>query len=195
MDEDPHPGSGDRATARPAAAVARLLERIPGRARPAIGAAVVAVLLIVSAVLLFGGGEEDGNEAAKPTRSTEPLLPPGVKCVGQGCTGKDPEDMGCGDDRAETTADAMVGTVYIEVRYSEVCRAAWARIAQAGPGDAVRITRSGQDGPSGHGQTGRAGANGGGYTRMLAVQTSAEAKACATLVNGETGCTRPTPRP
>ncbi|MGP3999942.1 DUF2690 domain-containing protein [Streptomyces sp. 8N706] len=151
---------------------------------------VVGVLLVIAAaVLLLGPGGGDDAEAARtsptPGVSEEPDLPAGVKCSGKDCTGKDPETAGCGGKYAKTVADATVGGAFIEVRYSEVCGAAWARIAEAAPGDTVRITAAQQS------ESGTADQDNDAYTPMVAASSPDRAKACIRTKAGESGCTVP----
>ncbi|RMB87841.1 XRE family transcriptional regulator [Streptomyces shenzhenensis] len=149
------------------------------------GAAVV----IGAVFFLTGNGGEKKNEGAdkspSPSASTAADLPPGVKCAGSGCTGKDAETMGCSGDLVTTAKSVTVGTTTVEVRYSKTCGTAWGRISGAGPGDEVRIAA----GTTSH--TGAVDATGdtGAYTPMVAVRAATEAKACATLSTGQTGCT------
>ncbi|MDT0610274.1 helix-turn-helix domain-containing protein [Streptomyces lancefieldiae] len=154
-------------------------------------AGVVGVLVVVAGAFFLlddGGGEK--NEGTKPspspTVSSNPELPPGVKCGGDLCTGKDPEVMGCGGDLVTTAATATVGTAAVEVRYSKTCGAAWARVTQAAQGDEVRVSADGRNE-----QTGAITAAGDtvAYTPMVAVKSGAEAKACVTLSSGRKGCT------
>ncbi|MGS2589871.1 XRE family transcriptional regulator [Streptomyces hebeiensis] len=170
-----------------------------GRPKAAVFAAgiVGALLLVAAAVLLtdIGGdsGEstlaEESSPPPSPSKSA-PSLPAGVLCSGEDCTGKDPEEMGCGGEYAQTTSNATVGTALIEVRYSETCGAAWARITQAVAGDEVRITQGdAQEEGAGKAQTGSVETTNDAYTPMLAVPDAAAAKACATLAAGQTGCT------
>ncbi|WP_311680154.1 helix-turn-helix domain-containing protein [Streptomyces dubilierae] len=152
-------------------------------------AGVVGVLVVIAgAFYLTGGGDDDTKgraESPKPTVSTDPDLPPGVKCSGDSCTGKDAENMGCSGDLVTTARTATVGTTVVEVRYSETCKAAWGRITQAAQGDEVQIS------------AGKAKQNGSitaagdtiAYTPMVAVKNAADAKACATLAAGGQGCT------
>ncbi|WP_432587925.1 DUF2690 domain-containing protein [Streptomyces sp. HD1123-B1] len=163
-----------------------------GRRRIALfaGGVVGSLLLAAGAVALVGTGGDDGKPAAAPKTApatTAPSLPRGVKCAGKGCAGKDPEDMGCGGAKATTSANLTVGTAYVEVRYSETCGAAWARITRAAPGDEIRVTAPG--GGAGAGQRGEVDADGDAYTRMVPVETTAQATACATLTSGKRGCT------
>ncbi|WP_344071259.1 DUF2690 domain-containing protein, partial [Streptomyces crystallinus] len=150
---------------------------------------VVGALLVIAAAVLLtdlgGGGDDKAAPAlsATPT-SAAPSLPAGVKCARDSCTGQDPEVMGCGGAFARTVASAKVGAALVQVRYSQTCQAAWARIQQAAPGDKVQISTG-----STAGGTGTVDADKDAYTQMLAVDGPASAKACATLVSGKTGCT------
>ncbi|MDQ0941289.1 DUF2690 domain-containing protein [Streptomyces sp. V1I1] len=151
---------------------------------------VGALLVIAAAVLLtdLGGDGTDGKPAAKPPpaapTTSSPQLPAGVKCSGKACTGQDPEAMGCGGEFAKTVSSATVGKTFVEVRYSKTCQAAWARITQAAPGDALQISVAGKSA-----QNELVNADNDAYTPMTAVAAPAEAKACATLKTGVTGCT------
>ncbi|MER5836039.1 DUF2690 domain-containing protein [Streptomyces sp. NPDC002130] len=153
-------------------------------------AGVVGVLVVIAgAFYLTGGGGDDeakgGAPSPTPTVSSDPKLPPGVKCSGAGCTGKDAEAMGCSGDLVTTAQTATVGTTVVEVRYSETCKAAWGRITQAAQGDEIQISSGKAK------QTGSITAAGDSiaYTPMVAVKSAADAKACATLTAGQRGCT------
>ncbi|WP_229840391.1 helix-turn-helix domain-containing protein [Streptomyces brasiliensis] len=154
-------------------------------------AGVVGVLVIIGGVYCFtGDGGDKKNEGTatrspSPSASTDPSLPAGVKCAGAGCTGKDAEAMGCSGDLVTTAKAATVGTTSVEVRYSKTCGTAWGRITGAAQGDEVRVTAGGSS------RTGDITAAGDtiAYTPMVAVKDAAEAKACAVLASGRTGCT------
>ncbi|MGP3928128.1 helix-turn-helix domain-containing protein [Streptomyces sp. 8N616] len=161
-----------------------------GRRVPMFLAGVLGALVVIAGgVLLLGLGRDDGSEAAEPppspTASKKSDLPAGVKCSGADCAGEDPEVMGCGGKYAETVSQATVGGAFIEVRYSEVCGAAWARITQAAPGDAVSITAAKRT------ESGTADADKDAYTRMVTVTAPESAKACARTKAGADGCTVP----
>lgn len=154
---------------------------------------VGALLLVAAAVLLLdlGGGGKAEKAAPSPSaaKNTRPALPAGVKCNGTDCTGKDPEEMGCGGQYATSPARGLAGRTLVEVRYSEVCGAAWARITGAVQGDEVTIAS---------GRTSRqaaAGADGDAYTVMVPVNGSPEkVKACgATNATGAKWCAKPVP--
>lgn len=152
------------------------------------GAVGTALLVLVAYVLTsyLTGHHKDRKAEPPPSPTTSaPVLPAGVECVGAGCTGKDPEAMGCGGDQADSPARAVVGAVTVEVRYSRTCGAAWARIQGAAPGDSVRLDVGRKK--SKKGLVGDADTD--AYTPMVAVGSPADAKACAALVSGQRGCT------
>ncbi|KOG88533.1 membrane protein, partial [Streptomyces varsoviensis] len=160
------------------------------------------LLIIAAAVLLIGVGGNSGDDAKKPADSAaspsasgKAKPPAGVKCVGQDCTGKDPEAMGCGGASATSPASATIGSAYVEVRYSKVCGAYWARITQAAPGDAVQVAAAGGDAGSARTENGKVERDADAYTPMLAASAPLRVKACATLATGEKGCTPATAAP
>ncbi|MEU3252783.1 DUF2690 domain-containing protein [Streptomyces sp. NPDC006997] len=179
----PPPGGTPAAARRPGSGRGRRLGLVLASGVGVLGVAVAAYLLASR------GGDSDGAASAPsptPTATAEVKLPPGVRCVGEGCTGKDAEETGCGGDLAATARTVTVGTTVVEVRYSETCGAAWGRISQAVPGDAVRVTAGGatQDGSV------TVAGDTDAYTPMVAVRKAADAVVCATLASGEAGCTR-----
>ncbi|MFD8075381.1 DUF2690 domain-containing protein [Streptomyces sp. NPDC059718] len=152
---------------------------------------VAVVLAVAGATVLTGGGGGDDRARPGPSPTARAAgLPAGVKCTGQDCTGKDPEGMGCGGGNARTAAAAWVGGAYVEMRYSGVCAAAWARISAGAPGDTVSVTEAGGAHRSQHSRIGQDPA---AYTSMLAVRTPGAARACATLTTGPHGCATPPP--
>ncbi|MEV1024505.1 XRE family transcriptional regulator [Streptomyces sp. NPDC050264] len=149
---------------------------------------VGAALVVLVAYVLTSGGDSDKNDKAGPSSApttSAPQLPAGVQCVGDSCTGKDPEAMGCGGDFADSPTRAVVGAVTVEVRYSKTCKAAWARIQGAAPGDSVQLDAGAKS--SKKGLVGDADTD--AYTPMVEVGTASDAKACATLATGVKGCT------
>jgi hypothetical protein len=152
-------------------------------------AGMVAALAVIGTVFHFtgGGGREvpAARTSPSPSVSTGAGLPPGVKCAGAGCTGKDAEAMGCGGKLVTTARSVTVGTTVVEVRYSRTCGAAWGRITRAAQGDRVQVT------VGSHKETDTVTEPGDtiAYTPMVAVKDAASARACATLASGRTGCT------
>jgi hypothetical protein len=160
------------------------------RRLPMLLAGVVGAAVVVGLAFFFANGDGEKTAEDKPTApstsaAANPDLPPGVKCVGDSCKGKDAEAMGCSAD-VTTASTATVGTTVVEVRYSEVCSAAWGRITQAAQGDEVEVT-AGKTKQTGAVETaGDAIA----YTPMVAVKDADDAKACVTLKAGQEGCTQ-----
>ncbi|MEI7033092.1 XRE family transcriptional regulator [Streptomyces pratensis] len=150
--------------------------------------AVGALIVVVSAVLL-APGDDSAKAAVSPSSApttAAPERPVGVECDGDDCVGQDPEAMGCGGEYARTVSSAEVGGSRIEVRYSEVCSAAWARLTEAALGDTVRITAGGDEAD---GQDSEVMGDSDAYTPMVAVKSAGDAQACATLTSGTRGCT------
>ncbi|XMA38331.1 DUF2690 domain-containing protein [Streptomyces albogriseolus] len=164
----------------------------PARGPSADGDVLVGALgaLVVVAAALYVTGTEDDRKKAQaspsPTVTKEAKLPPGVKCSGESCDGKDAEVMGCSGDLVTTASTATVGATTVEVRYSKVCGAAWGRITQATQGDTVEVTAGAfrqTDSVDAAGDTVT-------YTPMVPAGSATEAKACAVLAaTGEKGCT------
>ncbi|HET9380315.1 MAG TPA: DUF2690 domain-containing protein [Streptomyces sp.] len=168
---------------------------------PLVLAAVGVLAVAAGAFFLLGGGSDKAaGPAPSPSVSTEAELPPGVKCGGDDCTGKDAENMGCGGEFVTTAQSATVGTTVVEVRYSETCGAAWGRVTQAAQGDMVSVTAGAKAGGGGAVEGGGAGSgqsdtitqpgDTSAYTPMVAVADVTDAKACVTLAaTGQRGCT------
>ncbi|MHB9853107.1 DUF2690 domain-containing protein [Streptomyces krungchingensis] len=179
--QDARPGGARRAAGDGARRKRRLTMFLAG---------VVGALVVVAVAVFLTSGDdkkEAGGTPKSPATSAaaNPDLPAGVKCSGAECTGKDPENMGCGGELARTTSSATVGTALVEVRYSKTCGAAWARITQAAAGDQVDVSSGGAAK-----QTGSVQADTDAYTPMVAVKDAGDATACATLKSGQKGCTK-----
>ncbi|MDH6225430.1 XRE family transcriptional regulator [Streptomyces sp. MJP52] len=164
----------------------------PGRAHRAVtflAGAVGALLIAGAAVLLAQADPED--EARAPDRGPSSRavgaspLPDGVGCHGPDCAGEDPETMGCGGRRAVTGRSVTVGEALLEVRFSEVCGAAWARVTGAAAGDRVTVSAGG--GPARGAEVGR---DPDAYTPMVAGRSAEDVKACVTPVKSRPVCTR-----
>ncbi|MGY3203598.1 hypothetical protein ACVW19_004113 [Streptomyces sp. TE5632] len=149
----------------------------------------VGVLVVIAAAFYVtesdGGRKGEAGKSPSPTASAPAALPAGVKCSGDGCDGKDAENMGCSGDLVTTTQTATVGATTVEVRYSKTCGAAWGRITQAAQGDEIEITGGKSKQSDSITEVGDTVA----YTPMMAVESAAQAKACVVLASGEEGCT------
>ncbi|WP_030345609.1 DUF2690 domain-containing protein [Streptomyces sp. NRRL S-1022] len=183
----PAPGATGPREAPAASAAARRAARRQQVAMFFAGLVGAGALIAGVFYVTHGDGAGRGSAGASPSPSASALTspPPGVKCAGAACTGKDAESMGCSGELVSTAKTATVGTTTLEVRYSKACGAAWGRITSGAPGDTVRVT-VGKDR-----RTGDITAAGDtiGYTPMIAVRNPAQARACATLATGQTGCT------
>lgn len=182
--------AGPGADGAPPPAAPRDDARNPRKVRYAalFAGAAGAFAVIAVGVLMFGlpGITDNGNATPQPAPSrSAPALPAGVKCQGDDCTGKNPEQMGCGGQNVKSSDSTFVGPSMVEVRYSKVCKAAWGRITGAAQGDELKISAGG------HAESDKVGATNDAYTEMVAVDSAEEARACATLVAGTTGCTTP----
>ena len=147
---------------------------------------VSALVVVAAAVFVSNLSEGKGEAAPAPSsshRTEREALPSGVKCSGAECTGKDPETMGCGGRYAKTTGTAWVGSSYVEVRHSAVCKASWGRITSATTGDSLKISAGG------HTEQDEVEATNDAYTPMVATTANSPARACATLAAGGRGCT------
>ncbi|MFF2922848.1 helix-turn-helix domain-containing protein [Streptomyces celluloflavus] len=160
----------------------------------AAGVLLVAVGLLLLALNPSGGGGKKAAAATAPAASAPqspppsapPALPAGVRCTGADCAGKDPNRMGCSGQNAVSPSRGAVGAMRIEVRYSKVCGAAWARVTGAAPGERITV------GADGHSTTARTGQGGDGYTPMVTVSGDpAKVTACRTTAAGLRHCAQP----
>ncbi|WP_432172726.1 DUF2690 domain-containing protein [Streptomyces sp. Tue6028] len=95
-----------------------------------------------------------------------------------------PKAEGCGDPW--TSALTKVQGVYVELRYSDSCKAAWARISWGGVGDIARVVAA-----KGATRQDTVHYDTDVYSPMVAADTPSEAKACTVLTSGAHGCTEP----
>jgi hypothetical protein len=51
-----------------------------------------------------------------------------VGCNASSCTGKDPNNMGCGSDARTIDTFSLGADFYVELRYSPACYATWSRV-------------------------------------------------------------------
>jgi hypothetical protein len=141
-----------------------------------------------AAVALWTAHRTNGVSGAAPAarRSSGPSGAGGlnVRCFEQSCTGEDPQTQGCGD--AWTSALTRIDGVYVELRYSDSCKAAWARISWGGAGDVARVVST-----KGATEQDRVHYDTDVYSPMVAADTPSDARACTVLTSGAQGCTKP----
>lgn len=104
-----------------------------------------AALLIVTAVVLCGGLA--ATVAAGPwSKPAGNLSSAGfhVACTGVRCTGHDPQATLCGVE-PDTLLHRQIPVGFgLEIRYSPLCSAAWARVWNVSPGDRLSFSVPGQ---------------------------------------------------
>ncbi|GAA2204146.1 XRE family transcriptional regulator [Streptomyces bangladeshensis] len=189
----PVPGTPDPSGGQPAVPRPAPVDRWSARRQQLVMffAGLVGAGALIAGVFFFTHRDGDGRDRAgagaspSPSATARTSPPPGVECTGSACTGKDAEAMGCSGELVTTAKTATVGTTTLEVRYSKACGTAWGRITSGAPGDTVRVSVGEAR------QTGDITAAGDtiGYTPMIAVRDPKQARACATLATGQTGCT------
>lgn len=167
--------------------------RRAGRRRPASArgvAAVAAGLALAAGVLVLSTwSSHDGSPSdAAPEHGTGSRSASGqldTRCFEGSCTGQDPQETGCGGD-AWTAALSRTHGVYVELRYSDTCKAAWARISWGVVGDIARVvtTTDTTREDKVHYDTDV-------YSPMVAADTPADARACTILTSGSRLCTKP----
>ncbi|MEV5959833.1 DUF2690 domain-containing protein [Streptomyces sp. NPDC051987] len=178
---------GGEPTAEAVEPAARLARRMPPGARPAGVLVVLAAVVVAVVAFSAAGGHDTGGphkaSAPQAMSTTDPEAGLDTQCYADGCAGLDPKDTGCAGD-AWTSALTRVGQVYVELRYSDACRAAWARISWGRPGDVAQVVpRHGESRSEPvHYDTDV-------YTAMVPASDPAEAKACTALRSGRRGCT------
>ncbi|MBL1110170.1 DUF2690 domain-containing protein [Streptomyces sp. 5-8] len=148
-------------------------------------ALLLALLLVGTAVVLVNRDSSAGTARAAISATEPGTRQVDVNCFADSCAGKDPKEAGCGGD-AWTAALTKVQQVYVELRYSDACRAAWARISWGRPGDIARIV-----GPRHSVHQNKVHYDTDTYSAMLAAPTPSAVKACAVLTSGRHGCTGP----
>ncbi|MER5693373.1 DUF2690 domain-containing protein [Streptomyces mirabilis] len=172
-----------RSTPAPVARPSRPASHRRGRVAIAAASLLACAGAGVFVALDQGSGPRDRNgrdiAASSPTRQLE------TSCFSDSCTAKDPKQTGCAGD-AWTAALTKIHGVYVELRYSDACKAAWARISWGRPGDVAQVVAD-------HGPTLQAKVHYDTdvYTAMTVAMTPSGVRACTTLTAGDHGCTQP----
>ncbi|GGZ17527.1 helix-turn-helix domain-containing protein [Streptomyces poonensis] len=109
----------------------------------AVVAGVPAALGIAVSLLVTGAltpGSADGTRAPGGGGPPSPTVRT-TGCHGSSCTGKNPEEYGCGAAPPPTTLrrHGFPGRTVIKIRHGTVCGAVWARIDLGNVGDRVEI--------------------------------------------------------
>ncbi|WP_158897387.1 helix-turn-helix domain-containing protein [Streptomyces hygroscopicus] len=169
--------------------IARLARALLTHLRSPKWAAITAATLLACAIVgVWTARDQTSGEPAPAeagTTATAPAHRLETTCFGDSCTRKDPKQTGCAGD-AWTAALTRFHGVYVELRYSDACKAAWGRISWGRPGDIAEVV-------TGHGETIREKVHYDTdvYTAMTEAMTPAAARACTTLTTGHHTCTPP----
>ncbi|MCK7621737.1 XRE family transcriptional regulator [Streptomyces sp. RS10V-4] len=168
-------------------AMTRLRPRAARRA-VLVGTAAALAALIVSVVVI----RWEPASHASPGTAARPATTTGTEskalethCFQESCRGADPKTSGCAGD-AWTAALTRVHDVYLELRYSDSCKAAWARISWGTPGDIAKVMA---DNGASYQEHVRYDTD--VYSPMVAAEASSQARACAIVRSGARGCTGP----
>ncbi|MFM9368571.1 DUF2690 domain-containing protein [Streptomyces sp. Da 82-17] len=158
----------------------------------AVAAAALVGVTGFTAFMTLGGGDERqasppgprATPSATPTVQESASTQPPAECRGASCYGIDAKYAICQDD-AETYYAGRAHGVLVELRFSPVCRAAWAKMSGTSQGDVVRVTNNA--GRSRHytQQWGRDA-----HTTMVEAVSPDDAKACARTPRGEVCATK-----
>jgi transcriptional regulator with XRE-family HTH domain len=101
----------------------------------ALGGAGLVAGVGVAVFLTVGSGEHAGEAA--------PTARPALGCRARGCTGKDPQAMGCGTPGRVKRVGPRYRTrtgASVEIRYDPACDAAWARVWNSDKGDLLEVS-------------------------------------------------------
>jgi hypothetical protein len=83
-----------------------------------------------------------------------------------------------------TSAEKQFDGVYVELRYSDACKAAWSRISWGRPGDVARVV-----GADGRSYQRRVSYDTDTFSDMVAAASPSTARACVLLRSGHHACT------
>ncbi|MFF4092456.1 DUF2690 domain-containing protein [Streptomyces sp. NPDC001834] len=144
---------------------------------------VGAVASVVLTSVFEGDGDENAKGSPPAASATQGTVTPGAvaspSCTAEACAGLDPEKTGCGVG-ARTLEEDWIGTMHLEIRYSERCATVWGKLTGAQPGDTVTINTTPSRRQSASVRTGQTK-----YTPMLAVEDDFSAQATAVAVSGK----------
>ncbi|MGW5371496.1 DUF2690 domain-containing protein [Streptomyces sp. NPDC004009] len=162
-----------------------LLTRLAGPKWAVLIAAALVACAIGGALVVRDQPSGKPSSAEAGAAATAPAHRLETTCFEDSCTTKDPKQTGCAGD-AWTAALTRFHGVYVELRYSDACKAAWGRISWGHPGDIAEVV-------TGHAKPlrERVHYDTDVYTPMTAAVTPAAARACTTLTSGRRGCTAP----
>jgi hypothetical protein len=144
--------------------------------RRALWILLIIVLIVAAAVILPGIANAQVNKQAASN----------VSCSGNGCNNRDPQTTGCAAS-AYTVQTAVLATIFLQLRYSRVCKTNWGRVITRSSNNnqvfLILITRS--DGLS-YGINSQVGPI--AWSRMVYAPVL-KAQACVSINGGNDLCT------
>ncbi|MFD6226032.1 DUF2690 domain-containing protein [Streptomyces sp. NPDC060232] len=153
----------------------------------------VVAVVVLGTLAWVGFHYADKDAGASPSSaspSTAPVRPtPTATCDGASCASLEPATTTCSKDATTAYTGHGYG-VRVELRYSAVCHAAWAKMSGTSEGDRIMVTPK-----QGHAQEYRQQYGHDAHTRMVAALTPGEARACAIIDDRGTVCATETAKP
>ncbi|MFD8260185.1 DUF2690 domain-containing protein [Streptomyces griseoluteus] len=152
-----------------------------------IAVAALAALAVGAAIIGWKPASQASRGTAAPQITTTGTESGALetRCFQENCRGEDPKVAGCAGD-AWTAALSRVHGVYVELRYSDSCKAAWARISWGARGDIAKVMAD-----NGASYQEHVHYDTDVYSPMVPSDTSSQARACVVLTSGARGCTSP----
>ncbi|MEU8437593.1 DUF2690 domain-containing protein [Streptomyces sp. NPDC029216] len=153
-------------------------------------AAVIVVLGAAAAWVGIPDADQDKPEGASPSASSSAASvrpAPTVTCDGASCASLEPATTTCSTD-ATTAYTGYDYGVRVELRYSALCHAAWAKMSGTAAGDRVMVTPK-----LGNAEEYRQQYGHDAHTRMVPALTPGDARACAIVDGRGTVCATTSP--
>ncbi|MGW4384009.1 DUF2690 domain-containing protein [Kitasatospora sp. NPDC004531] len=167
------------------------------RAHPRSRRRLGAVAAVLAAVSIGGGlvlALRDGTTAGPGSPAALPPAPasaaPTASCLAESCVHVEPTTTVC-QDGAVTTDEGREFGVLVELRYSEACRAVWARMDGGSPGDRIQVFGTEGDPPEQEEYRQQSGHT--AHTKMVRAGASPGARACAMIDARGAFCATPIP--
>ncbi|MGW3056407.1 DUF2690 domain-containing protein [Streptomyces goshikiensis] len=154
-----------------------------GRLVTLTGVGTVALLAAAAWVGVQYGHSSPENPSSSPAPSLAAARPtPTATCDGNACASLEPATTACAEDAITTRTGHDYG-VRVELRYSALCHAAWAKMSGTAAGDRVMVTPN-----QGNAQEYRQQYGHDAHTRMVPALTPGDARACAIVDGRGTVC-------
>ncbi|MFF3087602.1 DUF2690 domain-containing protein [Streptomyces nojiriensis] len=158
----------------------------PNRKGQLVALTAVGVVALLAAAAWAGvqySNSAPENTASSPAPSMAAARStPTAACDSDACASLEPATTACAQDATTVQTGHGYG-IRVELRYSTLCRAAWAKMSGTAAGDRVMITPK-----QGNAQEYRQQYGHDAHTRMVAALTPGDAQACAIVEGRGTVC-------